>query len=262
MTKYNELSDKQKEAALRKFYTKKLLSFSEIAKQYDTYPNRLRRDAHRFGIEVRSRSDAAKVALSEGRSTHPTEGTLRSEETKLRISESQATVWESLSDDGRNERSQIGKDSWDKKTDVEKANLIQKGSNAVREAARTGSKLEKFLLHALIDNGFQVQFHREHILRNQRLHIDLYVDDLRTAIEVDGPSHFKPIWGEQNLARNQKSDAQKTGLILSGGFALIRIRQQKRNSQKYFRDILSKLLATLQDIKNSFPKKSRRYIEL
>ena len=262
MTKYNEMSDRQKEKLLLKYYIKQLFSFSKIAKQYNTYPNRLRRDAHRFGIEVRSRSDAAKVALSEGRSKHPTEGTSRSEETKLKISESQAVVWDGLSNEEREERSQIGKASWDKKTEIEKANLIQKGSNAVREAARTGSKLEKFLLHSLIGHGFQVQFHREHILRNQRLHIDLYVDNLRTAIEVDGPSHFKPIWGEQNLERNRKSDAQKTGLILSGGFVLIRIRQKQRNSQKYFRDILNTLLTTLQEIKKSFPKKSRRYIEL
>ena len=46
-------------------------------------------------------------------------------------------------------------------------------------------------------------------MRNNRLEIDLYVTDLQTAIEVDGPSHFEPVWGEENLIKNQRSDKQK-----------------------------------------------------
>ena len=107
-----------------------------------------------------------------------------------------------------------------------------------------------------------MQFHREHVLRNNRLEIDLYVTDLQTAIEVDGPSHFEPVWGEENLIRNQRSDKQKTGLIISQGMVLIRIRQDKRISQRYFRNILNKLVAELEKIKTNFPEKDKRYIEI
>ena len=52
--------------------------------------------------------------------------------------------------------------------------------------------------------GFKVEFHKEHWLQNHRLQLDLFIPDLRTVVEVDGPSHFKPVWGMENLIKNQK----------------------------------------------------------
>ena len=121
---------------------------------------------------------------------------------------------------------------------------------------------KKFLLYELTKRSFEVQFHKEHLLKNQRLQIDLFVPKLRVAIEVDGPSHFKPVWGEENLERNQRSDRQKTGLILGQGFVLIRIKQDKRISQRYFRRVLDSLVEELEKIKKSFPQENKRYIEL
>ena len=81
-------------------------------------------------------------------------------------------------------------------------------------------------------------------------------------IEVDGPSHFSPIWGEENLLKNQRSDLEKTALILEQGMVLIRIKQTKRSSNRYFREILSSLIEVLDRIEDKFPKESQRYIEL
>jgi very-short-patch-repair endonuclease len=100
------------------------------------------------------------------------------------------------------------------------------------------------------------------VLKNSRLEIDLFVKQLRTAIEIDGPSHFRPVWGEKNLLRNKKSDKQKTGLILSQGFVLIRVKQDKRTSQRYFREVLDSILNILSGIKKQFPIEGKRYIEV
>lgn len=259
---YDSLDDKEKKDLLHNKYIKAQFSFAEIAKQLGTYSNKLRRDASRLGIKIRSRSDAAKVALDTGRSKHPTEGKAHSEKTKLQISESQGKVWDSLGEEEKAFRSEIGKKSWEKKSEIEKKNLIEKGSQAIREASRTGSKLERYLLVELTKVGYEVQFHKEHLLRNQRLEIDLYVNDTSTAIEVDGPSHFEPVWGEKNLERNKRSDRQKTGLIISEGMVLIRIKQDKRNSQRYFRKVLQEVVEALRKISNKFPKEDQRYIEI
>jgi very-short-patch-repair endonuclease len=259
---YDKLSEKQKKEMILKEYSKNGKSFSLIAKEYKTYPNKVRRDAKKFGIQSRSRSDAAITALEKGRATPPMKGKKHLEDTKLKISQSQGEVWDSLGAKEREKRSEIGKASWEQKTDSQKKTLVQKGAEAVRLAARVGSKLEKYLLEGLTHKGFKVQFHKEHLLRNQRLEIDLFVDDCRTAIEVDGPSHFKPVWGHKNLERNKKSDKQKTGLILSQGFALIRIKQDKRTSQRYFREILNRVISELSKISKEFPKESKRYIEI
>ena len=100
------------------------------------------------------------------------------------------------------------------------------------------------------------------MLLNERLHIDLFLPDMATAIEVDGPSHFEPVWGEEALLRTQKADQQKTGLLLSNGFVLIRVKQQKGLSEKYKREILSSLTKTLDGIKKKYPSRENRYIEI
>jgi hypothetical protein len=70
------------------------------------------------------------------------------------------------------------------------------------------------------------------------------------------------VWGEGNLAKNVKSDMEKTGLILDQGLVLIRIKQSKRISQRYLRSVLEDLLKVLSEIKRKFPRKSKRYIEI
>ena len=85
---------------------------------------------------------------------------------------------------------------------------------------------------------------------------------MSTAIEIDGPSHFEPVWGEEALSRTQKADQQKTGLLLSNGFVLIRVKQQKGLSEKYKREILSKIVSILTDINKKYPSRENRYIEI
>lgn len=234
----------------------------EIAKEFDTYPNKIRRILIKNGCEMKDKSSAQKNALKQGVAEHPTKGKKRSEKTKLRISESQAKVWDNLSEEERLQRSLIGKEAWNKKTVEEKSIFLQKAGNAIRHAAKTGSKMEKYLLEALINEGFRVEFHKTHWLQNSELEIDLYVPDLKTVIEVDGPSHFRPVWGHENLARNQLSDMQKDGLVLRQGMVMIRVKQIKRLSQKYMRDILDNLLNLLHRIEKSYPNENERYFEL
>ena len=163
---YSKLTDKEKKKFIKDNYTKKKLSFAQIAKIAGTYSNKIRRDANKFGINIRNRSQAAKVALNEGRSEHPTKGKGHDESTRLKISESQGKVWDSLDNSERQKRSEIGKQSWNKKTEAEKREVIEKGGQAIREASRIGSKLERYILEELTKLKYNVQFHREHVLRN------------------------------------------------------------------------------------------------
>ena len=234
----------------------------EIADSMKTYPNKIRRILNKHGVSLRDSSAAQKNALKKGRAEHPTQGKKISQETKEKISESQGEVWDSMTTKEKSYRSQIGKRAWDKKSDEEKSRLIEQAQNAVRETSRIGSKLEHFLLSELGKRKVRVEFHKEHWLQNQNLQVDLYLPEYRAAVEVDGPSHFKPVWGQENLDKNIKADQQKTGLILGSGLVMIRIKQTQSLTQRYMRNTLQRLLDVLSKIKDEYPEEHERYFEL
>ena len=216
----------------------------------------------KIGLESRSKSDAQRLALLEGRHSHPTKGKKQKNSTKLKISESQGKVWDSLSEEEREYRSQIGKEAWENKTEEERSIFFKKSTQAIQEASRSGSKMEKHLYDYLSEKGYYVERHKEHVLQNEKFHIDLYIPSLRTAIEVDGPMHFEPVFGEDKLQRRQSADSQKNGLILGSGMALIRVKLSKRNSQRYLREVEANLQNLLDIIDQKFPEKNNRYFEI
>ena len=250
------------DSVILELYQEGAWSTYQIAEKLGTYPNKIRRVLKKHGVSLRDPSDAQKNALDTGRASHPTKGSKMSDSTKRKISESQGEVWDSLTAKEKKYRSQIGRDSWEQKTEEEKVALIESAQSAVRQSGRLGSKLEHFLLSELGKRKIRVQFHKDHWLQNQNLQVDLFLPDYRAAIEVDGPSHFKPVWGQDNLDKNIKSDQQKTGLVLSSGLAMIRIKQDQSLTQRYMRQTLSKLLNLLEEIKDHYPEENKRYFEL
>ena len=247
---------------LLKEYVGKKRSFSSIAKQLGTYPNKIRRAAISMGIQPRNKADAQKEALQSGRHKHPTKGKGHANTTKEKISNTTYKYWEHMDDKERNKRSSAGKKHWDSLSEEKKRSIHKLSGEAIRRASKEGSKLEKHLFSSLTERGFNVDFHKEHMLLNERLHIDLFLPEMATAIEVDGPSHFEPVWGEEALSRTQKSDQQKTGLLLSNGFVLIRIKQKKALSEKYKREVVNNLVKELDRIKIKYPSRENRYIEI
>ncbi len=247
---------------LENYYHKYNMSWAEIAKLHDTYANKIIRLARKLGIESRDKSDAQKVALSEGRQEHPTEGKERSEKTRQKISEGQGKIWDSLSEMEQMERRQIGITSWNKKTPSQKTEFFKKSSEALQEASQNGSKMENYLFETLVRAGYRVEKHLEHILQNEKFHIDLYIPAVRAAIEIDGPLHFEPVYGQEKLERRQAADLQKTGLILSARMVLVRVKLVKRESQRNSRNICDQVLTILNDIQSKFPPKDERYFEV
>lgn len=124
-------------------------------------------------------------------------------------------------------------------------------NQAVRQSSKKGSKLEHFLLENLIADGYKVEFHKEQLLANTKLQIDLFLPTMSIAIEVDGPSHFLPVWGQDTLAKNQKYDKKKTGLIIGKGLKLIRIKQIHDFSKSRAALVYEQLTQAITAIQNS-----------
>lgn len=253
---YNNLSDQDKYKLLHQLYTIENKSFADIAVIYGTYPNKIRRDAKVLGLSIRNKSEAQKNALNTGKHKHPTKGTQRTIETKQKIGEGVMCSWDNLSNEQLEKRKETAKKNWQDKDDNEKQNMHKAAMDAVRVASKQGSKLEKFLLSRLLSDGYSVEFHKEQSLVNTKLQIDLFLNNMNIAIEVDGPSHFEPVWGEDSLKKNMVYDKKKEGLITGKGWHLVRIQQKKDYSNTRAELIYVKLLDVLsQCSQQSTPQK-------
>ena len=233
----------------------------EIAVQLNTYPNKIRRTLIRHGYQLKDKSEAQKTALGNGRSAHPTEGKKRTEAEKIAISKSLVNYWEEMSENQREKRINQAKDNWKNMSDEAKENMRSKGIAAIRNAATEGSKLEKFIAERLMMAGFSIKLHQM-IIPAENLEIDLYIQELKTIIEVDGPSHFLPIWGEEKLQKQVNADLRKSGALLSKRYVVIRVKSLGQESLAKRQEILKSLLEEVLKIKDQFPPRSKRFIEV
>ena len=257
--KYQSLPDDKKAELISSLYNKHNYSYSEIASLCSTYANKIIRDAKRLDcVTTRSRSETQKMVLDSGKCEHPTAGKQHSTATKNKIGTSVAETFEALSPQEKQKRSDAAKEKWEQMSPAAQSKFRAAAEAGIRRAAKEGSKLEKFLKERLTKLGYLVEFHRERIVTNQKLHLDIYIPELKVAIEVDGPFHFEPIWGQEILERHMRSDGEKNGLVLAQGWCLIRVRQSKRLSNKFKEEIWGELEALILQIQKKFPARGRR----
>lgn len=257
MKNYSKLSQDEKYDLINKLYSSENKSFYDIAEILGTYPNKIRRDAKSLNIPIRTKSEAQKNALQTGKHKHPTKGRERSEEEKNKIGNSVMESWESMSDKQLQKRKKIAQKNWEKLSNDEKEYMQRSATAAVRHASKVGTKLEKFLLNRLLQNGYSVDFHKEQTLVNTKLQIDIFLPKLNIAIEVDGPSHFEPVWGDESLKRNITYDQKKEGLIIGKGWHLIRLKQTKDFSQARARKCYEKLDQAIKVLIDTKPNSSK-----
>jgi very-short-patch-repair endonuclease len=238
---YKNYSDIDKQKMLRSLYIDQNLSFHDIATELNTYANKVRRDAIKFQIPIRDKSTAQQNALKTGKHKHPTKGSKRSDQVKNKIGKSVMDSYENLPDDQKDIRKEKAKQRWDSLSQDEQKSRLSAANKAVRVSSKVGSKLEHFLLKRLIQDGYNPEFHKEQVLSNTKLQIDLYLPTIVTAIEIDGPSHFLPVWGEESLKKNIKYDSKKSGLIIGKGLNLIRIKQTHDFSEARANAVYAKL---------------------
>ena len=106
---YDHLSDKDKKDFIVKEYEVNQKSFGDIAKLGNTYANKIRRDAIKFKINIRNKSEAQKNALKTGKTSHPTQGKERYQNTKEKIGMKVLQYWENMSDKELQQRKKIAK---------------------------------------------------------------------------------------------------------------------------------------------------------
>jgi very-short-patch-repair endonuclease len=265
MKTYNsffELSLAEQKDILQNLHWDQLKSVSEVASILGTYNNKIRRWAKKVEFPLRDKSEAQKNALATNKIQHPTKGKKRTLAEKAKIGNTVASNWENISEEERERRAKLAQENWKNRSKADIDDMQEKATKARLQAAKDGSKLEKYVLSALLENGFKAEFHKEHFLLNEKVHLDIWLPDLRTAIEIDGPTHIEPIWGDEHLKKTQKTDNMKDGLLLNCGFCIIRLQQRKNISKTYVANLVSELLVSLNKIQYKFPELGERKITI
>lgn len=244
-------------------YVRQGLSSYEVAEKLNTYSTRILRALDFLGIQKRGYSEAQSGALKRGRTEHPTKGKNLTEETKARIGRSRTKIWRNMSQAEYEQVKQMNKAKWDAMSEAEKAELRRKALEQCRIASRLGSKTERHLTNKLSEAGYAVEVQKTNLVTGSTLKVDLFLPEIKVAIEVDGPTHFLPIWGNDKLQKQQSADIIKQGLLINAGYALIRVRQIDKNiSLTKMDDVFNAVLSILKEVENKFPEKSKRLIEI
>jgi very-short-patch-repair endonuclease len=229
-------------------------SCASIGKSLNVNKNRILRALKYLGIKPRNHSEASKVALKTGKIKHPTQGRKRTIEERIKISSTQATNWEQLADFEKEKISKQAQERWGKIPDKKKEEIRSKANEAIRKAAKFGSKLENYIFNEITAAGY-IAFQHRHITENANLECDILLPELRTVIEVDGPSHYYPIWGEETLKDNIKADLEKNGLLKLHGYVVLRVRTKAKSiSLNTQRKVSEAVLQVLGEIVNGRQK--------
>jgi len=233
-----------------------------IAKELGTYPKKIERILKKNGHKLRGKAEAQSLAIKSGRTKHPTKGKNRTEEEKLKISLGTEKRWREMSDKQKKKISQDARKRWKEISPEKKRSMQESAGRALRLAAVEGSKAEKSLKKSLMKAGYDVELHKKDLIEGN-FEIDLFLPELNTIIEIDGPQHFIPVFGESKLRETVKFDSIKNGLLIGKGFCVIRVKYMCRHiSQSVERRLWELISGEIKKIEKKFPAKHKRFIEV
>lgn len=211
---------------VKRLYQDDGLSMREVAKRLDVPLATLSRFMKKHGITSRDKAQAQKNYLTDHE--HQMKGRTHSSETKQKISRGLGEFWESLSEEQTEElKRKIGsawKRKWAAMSEAERRMTMEELGSKAKETQGKGSRLERFIAEELRKRGYTVEERSTNYTAGKSFEVDIALPKERVAIEVDGPTHFKPVFGEEHLAEQQERDKRKDEMILSSGYSVLRVR--------------------------------------
>jgi very-short-patch-repair endonuclease len=139
-----------------------------------------------------------------------------------------------------------------KKTPTKKPKLL------TNELVTTGrSQGEEIVIALLRINfpGIKIERNDKSVLGRQEL--DIHLVDYKIAIEIDGITHSKPVYGAVRFAESQERDARKEARLAELGFLLYRIDIGPIDKEKLYAFIKNHMTTILiPELKEVIPSRS------
>lgn len=111
------------------------------------------------------------------------------------------------------------------------------------------SKLEKYLEEqlTLLFPNLEILFNCKDVINSE---LDIYIPQLKLAIELNGIHHYQPIYGEEKLKKIQNNDSLKTEVCNKQLITLVTINTS--NQKKWNRESSKNFLATIKELLDSY----------
>ncbi len=221
-------------------------SIPDIAKEYNTYSNKIYRVMKKFGIKRKDRAEAQKLVLSTGKAKHPTEGTERDVKVKRKIGRSVFNKNKTLSEEEKQRRIDKTREIWYNIPEETRKKYTEKSHKAIRLAGRKGSVFEHQLVVALMSQKYKVQTHFKLHFADSQMSVDILLPVEGICVEIDGPSHWFPIYGEESLSYQVEKDLWKNQQLMAEGYTLIRVQNPKGyTSTSFIEEFIAKFVPFL-----------------
>jgi very-short-patch-repair endonuclease len=232
---------------LNEEYHGKQKSIGVIARENGVGPSVIRRHMLYFGIPFRTKGEAQSLAESSGRRANPTKGRKRTTVEKQKIAHGISDQYWATTEAQKQSRAEKLRQRFNDMTDEQKERLQKASAKGLKDAAKIGSKFESYLFDELRRAGYLVEKHKKALIQNEEMHFDLFLPQHNLVIEVDGPSHLRPLYGktEKEFKSKQERDNRKNSLIIQNDMRLIRLGFERADSipkrEKYLKELLTSI---------------------
>ena len=176
-------------------------------------------------IKKRSKSEAQKNYIKRT-GTHQRSGTKHTDETREQISDAMRAVYDGPEGDEIREKiSQQRQEEWAQMSAAERAEILEtlKSSSRAKAMSGEGSNFENYLAEKLEEHGYVVEVRTKNYTPGQKFHVDIALPKEKIIIEVDGPTHWSPIYGDNELAKVQEKDKLKDNTLTAVGWNVLRV---------------------------------------
>lgn len=232
-------------------------STSELAKELNTHAQSITRILKKYGVKLRTKTEAQQLLLKEGK--HPSKGKKRDSQTKDKISKGMKETWERAPESKRYLYAERTRYNWENMNEFERDQMKILWSDNLQKASKEGSKPELYLYKELTRLGYQVVFHKKCAIENGELEVDMLVPGSNIAIEIDGISHFEPVWGQEKFEKQIRADAEKSGLLLKAGYNVLRV---KYVAKAFLRHVMNSLVEQVVQSIKDLETKTSTFVEV
>ena len=210
-------------------------------------------------INKRNKSQAQLNYIKQS-GKHQRDGTTHDEITKDLISDKMREFYDSPEGVEAKERiSEFRREEWAEKSEEERAAILVElqQANRAKMQAGEGSNFENFLAEQLAERGYSVEQRTKTWTPGQRFHVDIALPNDKIIIEVDGPTHWAPIYGDDELQKVVAKDAKKDAVLTSNGWVVLRVQDSSGSTT---RARFKRVLDVLDEIKYSKAEPTTWYV--